>query len=41
MSDNAVVPFGKYKGQPVEVLASDRDYSEWLLAQGWIAHRYP
>ena len=41
MSDNAVVPFGKYKGQPVEVLASDRDYCDWLLAQAWFVQRYP
>ena len=36
-----VVPFGKYKGQPVEVLAADRDYCDWLLAQGWFVERYP
>lgn len=30
-----IVPFGKYKGQPVEVMADDREYCEWLLAQPW------
>jgi len=28
-----VVPSGKYKGQPVEVMAADTDYCEWLAAQ--------
>jgi hypothetical protein len=36
-----VIPFGKYKGQPVEVLASDRDYCNWLMAQTWFGERYP
>lgn len=35
-----IVPFGKYKGQPAEILAADRDYCEWLLAQPWFASRY-
>ena len=30
-----IVPFGKYKGQPLEVLRSDPQYCEWLTAQGW------
>lgn len=30
-----IVPFGKYKGQPVEVMADDREYCDWLLAQPW------
>lgn len=28
-----IVPIGKYKGQPVEVLAGDPQYVEWLVAQ--------
>ena len=28
-----LIPFGKYKGQPVEVLAQDKGYVEWLTAQ--------
>lgn len=38
MSD--VVPFGKYKGKPVEALAQDRQYVEWLTAQPWFKDRY-
>jgi hypothetical protein len=36
-----IVPFGKYKNQPVEVLAKDEGYCEWLVGQGWVAERYP
>lgn len=35
-----VVPIGKYRGQPVEVLAADPDYREWLVSQPWFAERY-
>lgn len=35
------VPFGKYKGQPVEVLASDPQYVDWLLSQSSIKAKYP
>jgi hypothetical protein len=35
-----IVPFGKYRGQPVEVLAADADYCEWLIAQPWFKARY-
>ena len=35
-----VVPFGKYKGQPVEVLANDKGYCEWLMSQGDFLDRY-
>jgi hypothetical protein len=35
-----LVPFGKHKGQPVEVLLADPGYSEWLLAQPWFRERY-
>lgn len=35
-----IVPFGKYKGQPVEMLAQDRPYLEWLSAQDWFRERY-
>ena len=30
MSDD-IVPFGKYKGQPVESLLADQDYMRWLV----------
>lgn len=35
-----IVPFGKYKGQPLEVLAADTDYCEWLRGQPWFQSRY-
>lgn len=42
MSDpHRIIPFGKYKGQPVEVLAADRQYLEWLQAQPWFPERFP
>ena len=36
---NTLVPFGKYRGQPVEVLNNDPDYVEWLRGQSWFAKR--
>ena len=36
-----VLPFGKYKGQPVDVLQSDPEYCEWLISQGWFSERFP
>lgn len=35
-----IIPFGKYKGQPVEVLMSDKQYLEWLVQQDWFKQRY-
>ena len=35
-----VVNFGKYRGQPIEILASDRGYCDWLMAQPWFRERY-
>lgn len=35
-----IVPFGKYKGQPLEVMATDRNYVEWLTAQPWFRERF-
>jgi hypothetical protein len=35
-----VVPFGKYKGQPVEAMAQDEQYVQWLLGQDWFQSRY-
>ena len=41
MADSSnVVPFGKYKGQPVEVLRRDAAYVDWCMMQG-IHHQYP
>jgi len=36
-----LVPFGKYKGQPVEVLAQDKGYMDWVMSQDWFRERYP
>lgn len=35
-----VVPFGKYKGQPIEVMAQDKPYCEWLAAQAWFRSQF-
>jgi len=35
-----VIPFGKYKGQPAEVLQNDPEYCNWLAAQPWFRDRY-
>jgi hypothetical protein len=35
-----VVNFGKYRGQPIEILASDRGYCDWLMAQPWFRERH-
>jgi uncharacterized protein (DUF3820 family) len=39
--NNTIVPFGKYKGQPIEVLRQDPGYCEWFLAQDNIKKKYP
>ena len=33
--EDKLIPFGKYKGKPVEILANDKEYTNWLLAQSW------
>lgn len=35
------IPFGKYKGQEIDVLASDLSYAEWILSQEWVKEKYP
>jgi hypothetical protein len=35
-----IVPFGKYKGQPVEIMAQDRQYVDWLTAQPWFREKF-
>jgi uncharacterized protein (DUF3820 family) len=30
-----VIPFGKYKGHPVEVMLADKPYVDWLMVQDW------
>jgi hypothetical protein len=41
MMPHDMVPFGKYKGQPVEVLQQDQAYCEWLAGQDWLQTRFP
>lgn len=40
MAKAEIVPFGKYKGQPVEALAQDKEYCEWLIAQDWFRAKF-
>jgi hypothetical protein len=35
-----IVPFGKYKGQPVEAMVQDTSYVEWLTAQPWFREKF-
>lgn len=37
---NEIVPFGKYKGQPIEVLQQDLPYLDWLRNQDWFKQNY-
>lgn len=37
---DGIIPFGKYRGQPIEAIAEDRSYVDWLLAQPWFRERY-
>ena len=40
MTEGRLIPFGKYKDQPVEVLAQDRQYVELLTAQPWFRDKF-
>jgi hypothetical protein len=40
MKKTEVIPFGKYKNQPLEVLSQDPQYMEWLTQQDWFKSRY-
>jgi hypothetical protein len=35
-----LIPFGKYKGQPIEAIRADKGYIDWLLSQDWFRTRY-
>lgn len=39
--NDKLIPFGKYKGQPIEVLQADRQYTDWLTQQQWFREKYP
>lgn len=38
--DFPIVPFGKYKGQPITALINDSEYLEWCKSQEWF-QKYP
>jgi hypothetical protein len=38
--DENIIPFGKYKGEPVEILAADKKYKEWLMRQTWFKEEH-
>jgi len=38
---NEIIPFGKHRGKPVETLAADPQYANWLTCQDWFRERYP
>ncbi len=35
-----IIQFGKYKGQPIQVLQNDKNYTDWLVAQQWFKEKY-
>lgn len=39
-SESRIIPFGKYKGQPVDVLSQDREYCQWLMEQPWFRDKF-
>lgn len=41
MSKTDIIPFGKYKGQPVEVLQQDENYCQWLQSQDFVREKFP
>jgi len=36
-----IVPFGKYKGQPITTLLNDTKYLEWCKQQAWFQKKFP
>ncbi|HQZ66224.1 MAG TPA: hypothetical protein PLY87_14145 [Planctomycetaceae bacterium] len=40
MPEPELIPFGKYRGMPVEAIIEDRQYAEWLISQGWFRERF-
>lgn len=38
---NQIIPFGKYKGKPLDVLLADQQYLTWLSGQPWVKEKYP
>jgi len=40
MNNQKIIPFGKYKNMPIDVLQEDKAYAEWLLTQSWFKEKY-
>jgi hypothetical protein len=40
MNEAKIIPFGKYRGQSVEVLQADPSYRHWLLSKGWFRSQH-
>jgi hypothetical protein len=38
--NNDLIPFGKYKGQPLEALQNDKKYLDWITSQDWFRDKY-
>lgn len=36
-----MIPFGKYRGDPLSALDYDPEYVSWLLGQDWLQEMYP
>jgi hypothetical protein len=39
--DSNLVPFGRYEGQPIEVLLAEKSYCAWMVGQASIRKQYP
>lgn len=37
----SLITFGKYRGQPIDVLLNDEPYLKWCQQQQWFQERYP
>ena len=37
----AIMPFGKYRGAPLDAVRDDTAYADWLLRQRWFREQYP
>lgn len=37
---NDIVPIGRYKGQPLEVMMADAGYVNWILGQAWFLEKH-
>lgn len=38
--NDKIIPFGRHKGKPIEVLATDKQYMDWLLSQSWFKENH-